>query len=146
MIKTIKTLYNLGDGIDLDDAADFVEDIQESLECLVNEATNVYDGYFNAISLSIEGAISSGSSLSYAFGISVDESGNGVIFYTRCNGFSLSTGIDGALGLTFAQANPDDGEVEYEASAGFDVGFDVSLGYSYDFSNILDPDLTGASA
>lgn len=134
LASSIKTLFNKGSSLSLDDAATFLKTQTNPLKCLVQRSTTIYDGYFDAIAVSIEGAASTGASMSYTFGFSLDNTGDAVVFYSSCKGISVSAGIDGALGLAFQTSNPDNNEVEYEANVGFDVGIDVSMGYGFDFS------------
>jgi hypothetical protein len=61
----LKTLFAIGDSMTLDNAADLLKTFQSELKCLVTSTTGLYGGYFEAISVTIEGAVSSGSSLSY---------------------------------------------------------------------------------
>jgi hypothetical protein len=91
----------LGDSMTLDNAADFLKTFKTELKCLVTSISGLYDGYFDALAISIEGGVSSGTSLSYSFGFSVDKNGDAVLFYSQCFGLSLSGGIDGAIGFTF---------------------------------------------
>jgi hypothetical protein len=97
----IKTLYALGDSLSVDTAADFVKTFQSELKCLVQKSTDVYDGYFNSLAISIEGSVSSGTSLAYSFGLSIDNNGDAVVFYSQCYGLTIAAGADGSIGLAF---------------------------------------------
>jgi hypothetical protein len=68
---------------------------------LVKKSTDVYDGYFNSLAISIEGSVSSGTSLAYSFGLSIDNNGDGVVFYSQCYGLTIAAGAEGSIGLAF---------------------------------------------
>jgi hypothetical protein len=68
-----------------------------------------------------------------------------VVFYSSCQGVTLEDGLDIDLGFALRVDNPEDNAIEYEADGGIDVGVEVSVGYAFDYSDPLDPELTVAS-